>query len=54
MAKPPATPLSSDIDGVDEDRRRIDRPAADGTAKPNDQLGQQKAETRGRPPGGGR
>lgn len=51
MAKPPPTPPSSDIDGVDEDRQRIDRPA-NSVPSPQDELNRQNDEARARPPAG--
>ena len=51
MAKPPQTPPSSDIDGVNEDRQRIDKPA-NSKPDPGDQLNNATDESLGRPPGG--
>jgi hypothetical protein len=51
MAKPPQTPPSSDIDGVNEDRHRIDTPE-NSKPDPGDQLNHAEEESRGRPDGG--
>lgn len=48
MAKPPATPPSSDIDGVDEDRQPIDQPG-NSTPKQTRKAQQEQEEAHGRP-----
>ena len=48
MPKPPRTPPHSDLDGVDEDRRRIDD-AANSGRKNIDRLEQERKEAKGRP-----
>ena len=48
MAKPPASPPSSDIDGANEDRMRIDRP---GNVDTDDQIAIERGndQAKGRP-----
>jgi hypothetical protein len=50
MPKPPRTPPHSDLDGVDEDRRRLDEPA-NSEKKTIDRLEQERKEAKGRPRG---
>ena len=47
MAKPPETPPSSDIDGVNEDRSRIDTP--ENARDPGGKLRREEDDAAGRP-----
>ncbi|WP_076071676.1 hypothetical protein [Sphingomonas montana] len=48
MAKPPASPPSSDITGVNEDRLRVDRPGNVDTDD-NEQIERGNDQAKGRP-----
>ena len=48
MAKPPETPPSSDVDGVEQDRQKIDQPK-NSDAKQAAHLHREEREARGRP-----
>lgn len=50
MAIPPPTPPHSDIDGVHEDRQRVDTPD-NATPDPGARLDRADDESRARPPG---
>ena len=50
MAKPPSTPPSSDVEGVDRDRT-VDDIQDGGHPEPGGQLDRQKGEDKARPAG---
>lgn len=53
MTKPPKTPPSSDIDGVDEDRAAIDAPKNSGRDQ-TERMRQESEETIAKPKGNSR
>lgn len=52
MAKPPATPPNSDIDGVHEDRSPVDHPE-NAKPDPGEALEDARKQNKGRPPADG-
>lgn len=50
MAKPPATPPSSDVDGVDRDRT-VDDIQESGRSDPGSQLERQNEQAKAKPKG---